>query len=406
LPLLGICFYLNGWRGAITTAILHIGVGKTGSTAIQYALSFNMKKLEEAGFIYPRILSVNRTYGWINHNQLAYALCDRRPTADLVTVSSHLDSLATTGKTIILSAEVFYMRPPESKYPNHINYIREKRDAILRTHNLLKSFDEVKIVCYVRRQDLWFESIYNQNVKNRKHGGMSFKEFLASMQERHFAEQLDLWAEGFGQQNIIVRPYEKGQLYNGNVVDDFAKILGRLPVDGLSSTPEKQSTVNPRLSRDTLEFSKMIYQLDLDPGETIIWLQALWRVSKDMMLAHGEPASWQRLIEFNERKRLLDKYKVTNQYVARKYLGRDDGSLFYEKLDVDSEIYPGLGNIRAMEIWQRLQHHLNDSTFRHKMAIHKARKWIHQNFPVIKPLLSPFWRIYLRFSKRRRFGKK
>lgn len=395
-----------GRRVTISTAILHIGAGKTGSTAIQHALSFNTKKLEEAGFIYPRILSVNRTYGWINHNQLAYALFNGRPTADLAAMSSHLDSLATTGKTIILSAEVFYMRPLESRYTNHINYIREKRDAILRTCDLLKSFDEVKIVCYVRRQDLWFESRYNQRVKTRKNVGMSFKEFLAGIQERHFAEQLDLWAEVFGQQNIIVRPYEKGQLCNGNVVDDFAKILGRLPVGCLSLAPENQSTVNPRLSRDALEFSQIIYRLDLDPRETIIWLQALWRVSKDMMLAHGEPAAWQRLIEFNERKRLLDQYTDTNQYVAKKYLGRCDGSLFYEKLDVDSEIYPGLSNIRAMEIWLRLQHHLNDSTLRRKMTIYKARKWIHQNFPVIKPLLSPFWRIYLRFSKRRRFGKK
>ncbi|MCH9048783.1 MAG: hypothetical protein IH836_07600 [Proteobacteria bacterium] len=206
-----------------------------------------------------------------------------------------------------MSAEVFYMRPFESKYPNHINYIREKRDAILRTHNLLKSFDEVKIVCYVRRQDLWFESIYNERVKQYKHGGMSFKEFLAGIQERHFAEQLDLWAEFVGQQNIIVRPYEKSQLCNGNVVDDFAKILGHLPVGGLSPAPENQSTVNTRLSRDTLEFSQIIYQLDLDSIERKFWQQALWMVSEDMLLAHGEPASWQQLIEFNERKRLLDK---------------------------------------------------------------------------------------------------
>lgn len=390
----------------MSTVILHIGAGKTGSTAIQHALSFNTRRLEEAGFIYPRILNVTRKYGLIDHNNLAYALFDSRLTADLAAVSSHLDSLATTGKTIILSAEVFYMRPFESKYPNHINYIREKRDAILRTHNLLKSFDEVKIVCYVRRQDLWFESIYNECVKQCKHGGMSFKEFLAGIQERHFAEQLDLWAEFVGQQNIIVRPYEKSQLCNGNVVDDFAKILGHLPVGGLSPAPENQSTVNTRLSRDTLEFSQIIYQLDLDSIERKFWQQALWMVSEDMLLAHGEPASWQQLIEFNERKRLLDKYTGTNRYVAKKYLGRFEDTLFYDKLDVDGEIYPGLSNIRASEIWLRLQHHLNDSTTRHELTIQKARKWIRQNIPVIRPLLSPFGKFYQRLSERRRFGYK
>ena len=393
-----------GRRFAISTAILHIGAGKTGSSAIQHALSFNTNKLEEAGFVYPRISSVNKKYGFINHNNLAHALFDNRPTADLVAVASHLDSLATTGKTMILSAEVFYKGPHESKYSNYIDYIKEKRDAILQTHNLLKSFDEIKVVCYVRRQDLWFESIYNERVKQYKHGGMSFKEFLNGIQERHFAKQLDLWAEIFGQQNIIVRPYEKGQLCNGNVVDDFAKILGHLPIGVLSSAPKNQSTVNPRLSRDTLEFNQIIYQLDLDPIERKFWQQALWRVSDEMLLNHREPASWQRLIEFNERKRLLDKYTDTNRYVAKKYLGRFEDTLFYEKLDVDGEIYPGLSNIRAIEIMLRLQQHLNDSTIRRELTIQKARKWIHQNIPVIRPLLSPFGKFYQRFSERRRNG--
>ena len=365
-----------------------------------------MRKLEEAGFIYPRILNVTRKHGLIEHNNLAYALFDGRPTADLTAVSSHLDYLAMTGKTIILSAEVFYMRPLESKYSNHINYIQEKRDAILRTFNLLKSFDEIKIICYVRRQDLWFESIYNERVKQYKHGGISFKEFLDGIQEHHFSEQLDLWAEFFGKQNIIVRPYEKGQLCNGNVVDDLAEILGLSPAEGLSPVPKNQSTMNPRLSRDTLEFSQIIYQLDLDSIERKFWQQALWSVSEDMLLDHSEPASWQKLIEFNERKRLLDKYIDANRYIAKEYLGRFDDTLFYDKLDDSDEMYPGLSDIRAIEIWLRLQYHLNNSTIRHELTIQKARKWIHQNISVIRPLLSPFGRFYQRFSDRRRFGYK
>jgi len=367
-----------GGRDEISTAILHIGVGKTGSTAIQHALSFNVRKLEEAGFIYPRILNVTRKHGLIEHNNLAYALFDGRPTADLTAVSSHLDYLAMTGKTIILSAEVFYMRPLESKYSNHINYIQEKRDAILRTFNLLKSFDEIKIICYVRRQDLWFESIYNERVKQYKHGGKSFKEYLDGIQERHFAEQLDLWAEIFGQQNIIVRPYEKSQLCNGSVVDDFTEVLDLVPDGTLSPVPKNQSTMNPRLSRDTLEFSQIIYQLDLDSIERKFWQQALWRVSDEMLLDHEEPESWQQLFEFNERKQLLDKYIDDNRYIAKKYLGRSDDTLFCDKLDAGGEIYPGLSNIKAIEILLRLQHHLNNSTIRHELTIQKARKWIHQ----------------------------
>ena len=66
----------------MSTVILHIGAGKTGSTAIQHALSFNTRRLEEAGFIYPRILNVTRkplvsTYSsfiQLTLNQLHYSL--------------------------------------------------------------------------------------------------------------------------------------------------------------------------------------------------------------------------------------------------------------------------------------------------------------------------------------------
>ena len=189
-------------------------------------------------------------------------------------------------------------------------------------------------------------------------------------------------------------------------MDDFAKILSHLPAGALSSAPKNQSTVNPRLSRDTLEFNQIIYQLDLDPIERKFWQQALWKVSDDMLLDHREPESWQLLIEFSERKQILDQYTDANHYVAEKYLGRHDGSLFFEKLDVDGEIYPGLSNIRAIEILLRLQHYLNNSTIRRELTIQKARKWIHQNCSVIRPLLSPFGKLYQRFSDRRRIGYK
>ena len=393
-----------GGRYAISTAILHIGAGKTGSTAIQHALSFNTRKLEEAGFIYPRILNVTRKYGLIDHNNLAYALFDGRPTADLVAVSSHLDSLAITGKTIILSAEVFYMRPLESKYPNHINYIREKRDAILRTRNLLASFEEVKVVCYVRRQDLWFESIYNEQVKHCKNRGNSFKEFLTSILERHFAEQLDLWAEFFGQQNIIIRPYEKSQLINGNAVDDFLNILGFGSVSELGPAPENQNTVNPRLSRDALEFSQIICQLKLNPVERRYWQKALWKVSEDMLITHTEPPSWQRLITYQERQQLLDKYTKDNVYVAQKYLDRTDGILFFESLDTDDEVYPGLGTDRAVEICLRLQRILKTPEIRWQMSIHKIQTWIRKNLPFMRFLLSPIGRLHQRYLERKQFG--
>jgi len=171
---------------------LHIGTGKTGSTAIQHSLSYNTNTLEKFDILYPKIKTVTRDYGLVDHNRLAYAIFDNRATVDLDKVKQQLQSLATTGKTIVLSGEVFYMLPHERKYTNYNDYLIQKKEAIRKTAELLSCFDETKIICYIRRQDLWFESIYNEQVKTWKHSGISFNEYLNDMKEYHYIEQIGL----------------------------------------------------------------------------------------------------------------------------------------------------------------------------------------------------------------------
>jgi hypothetical protein len=393
-----------GKRRVLSTAVLHIGVGKTGSTAIQHALSYNRKRLEQAGIIYPRLPGVTREHGLIDHNRLAYALFDERPVADISSVAQQMRSLANIGKIIILSAEVFYMRPLETKYPDYADYIQNKRNAIRRTKELLSGFEEIKIICYLRRQDLWFESIYNERVKHWKHKGNSFNDFLNGIKENHFLEQLDLWAEVFGCENIIVRPYEKNQLVDGNVVDDFYSVFDLLSICSLYPAPENMNTINPRLSRDVLEFQKIVYRLDLDPIERHYWQQALWQVSEDILSIYGEPESWQWFLSPEERKSLLNRFTLSNTHVAQKYLGRADGVLFLEPINLDNGMYPGLSIEKAIDIWFRLQKILHTSACKRGVYIKKTQAWLRRNLPGIRPFLSPAGRYYQRLSEKKRFG--
>ena len=91
----------------MTRLILHIGVAKTGTTAIQAFLSFNRVALEKSGVWYPDPRKFSRGGDEMGHNALAYQLCDRRETVDLKRFREALVRKEQDSAAVVLSAEVF-----------------------------------------------------------------------------------------------------------------------------------------------------------------------------------------------------------------------------------------------------------------------------------------------------------
>jgi len=386
----------------LSLAIVHIGAGKTGSTAIQNALTFNAATLSENGLVYPRLIS--QPHGIIDHNRLAYALFDDRDFADLDETKRQLTAIAESGKTLILSAEVFYMRPFESDCASAEAYLQKKRESIHKLRELLAAYGRVKIVCYVRRQDLWFESIYNERIKQNKHAGLSFEAFVTEMGQGHYAQQLDLWAECVGAENVIVRPYERQQLCGSDVVHDFAELLGIAHL--IKPAPATLVATNPRLSRDVLEFEKIIWRVEKDPLQQRLISDALRKISEEMQTISPEPEGWQYLMSMAARQVLLESYAESNAYVANTYLGKDDGVLFTEALSVEmaGETYPGLSVERAMETLIRLEIELSRPEIRRQRMISKIQHWVRKKLPLLRPILSPLGRHYQKMRTRKRYG--
>lgn len=89
---------------------------------------------------------------------------------------------------------------------------------------------------------------------------------------------------------------------------------------------------------------------------------------------------------------------------GRAYLKRVDGRLFVEDVVGDGPTYSGLTVDRATEIIGRLEQALSRPSYRWERCILGMRRWAHDNARFLRPVWSPFERLYQRRLHRRRRG--
>jgi hypothetical protein len=151
------------------------------------------------------------------------------------------ESINTTEKDIVLSSEALQEVSPQI---------------------LSKWFGkhDVKIIVYLREQAEYLISTYQQEIKARTEM-RPFAEWLESCAGRgcYFLDVwLDEWARVFGQQNVIVRIYDRKIMVGSDIVSDFASILGL--------DPEPLQTIlladaNPSVKGSLLEAKRRINRL-------------------------------------------------------------------------------------------------------------------------------------------------
>ena len=133
-------------------------------------------------------------------------------------------------------------------------YARAGEIAISKLREKLCIFGRITIIIYLRRQDIFCESSYNQNIKFSKWTG----DFVSQMNQLdtlkyNYLEILNIWAKYFGRDNLIVKAFESSSLYGGDVIADFLKILG---VNISAST--KEYRFNEKIADEFVEFKRYI----------------------------------------------------------------------------------------------------------------------------------------------------
>lgn len=169
---------------------LHIGTGKTGSTSIQYTFS----GMDSKGFSF--FYDMNGVKGISNLEEFLERLQE------------------TQSDKVIYSNEWLY---------------KASESFIKKINKKLRPFFDIKVVIYLRRQDEFVISAYQQVAKS----GQGSSEYGAVALPMDFDKSnldyykiVSRWAALFGKENIIIRKFSRDSLQDGCVVKDFSEVTG------------------------------------------------------------------------------------------------------------------------------------------------------------------------------------
>lgn len=307
---------------------LHIGSPKTGTSALQYFLLKNRSVLNRKGFDYPsHTLDPN---GVSSGNAKEFARCIQDNNA--ISESMTKKMLHTEYSSVILSSEYFFQIENQ--------YISKIKDLLGRA--------STKIIVYFRRQDSMMIAAFNQGVK--RHG---FKEDISQYFETYkdkpyfYQSVIEQWGKVFGKENIIVRPYEKQQFFNGSIFSDF---IHQLNLDLTTEFTLPIQNINSSYRIDALEIKRLFNRLP----SLVRHLFKVDIILQQYSESRGKVGDWPySLLSPIQRESICETHKWINTTIARNYLGRHDGRLFYDPLPDSNQLwepYPGLSSNKVVEI--------------------------------------------------------
>lgn len=189
---------------------LHIGRHKTGTSALQQLLRKNLKALAAHGFNY-----LPAARGGPSNPTLALALTpERMAGADPAQRAVYEEELEASARRLrhqghaIVSSEAFQNTPPQ---------------AAARFFPV----GGTMVIVYLREQLDYLLSAYAQFVQAQP-TRMPFVDYAASARLDYDAF-LQGWAEAFGREAVIARPYVRERLVGGDVRHDFLDLIGADP---------------------------------------------------------------------------------------------------------------------------------------------------------------------------------
>ncbi len=337
------------------TAYIHLGLPKTGTTSIQSTLAqfFDEGKLDkfDMKFYHASVLPYTVRFRYYNDVECC--------------IKNFKQDIGRYGKlgehNVIVSFEAFASCV---NYKNHM--LPELSSSFIPIFKEVFSQYNKKFIIYLRRQDLYWESLVAQRIKAR----------LITTDSSNLYKQINLdyksllndYANEFGKESMIVRVYEREKLYEGCAVKDFLNCIGLDDLIGVSpSMPRENNSLSPKALRVASVDNE---QYVLSKDEITIALAAFKKALEKNNITSEEYAQKCYALKFNknfhknkhvnldiatrrkillgentfsysssnqgyftpeERTAFLAKYAEGNATVAREYLGREDGVLFNDK---------------------------------------------------------------------------
>lgn len=304
------------------TLYLHIGTPKTATTAIQNFCWDNREELEKQGYCYPlfeyRFFNVQK---YRNAHFLVGRIKDengnRQYDQEQEIVREGIGkilSLFEKYDNIILSDEGIWNRG-----------FFQDTNCWERLKEGFKGRDiAIKVIVYLRRQDDFLFSWWNQQVKEGMLGSsvLSWEEVVEKLPyiKLDYYDILTRISAYIGKENITVRLFDKEHFAGGTIQADFLETVH------LEYTEDYRILVpmqNPSLTKNNLEIKRILNRMpDLNKQKNDYFRKVLTQLS-DENPEEGRSSMFSQ----EENKEFLEQFREGNAKIVKEYLGKD-GDLF------------------------------------------------------------------------------
>ncbi|SHH85137.1 hypothetical protein [Cognatishimia maritima] len=293
------------------TIFIHVGAGKTGTTALQSFFARNEDRFAAQGIYFPQEGRVQIDKALVHHKLSGIGGFRDMPENEILALWK--DIAALTSPTVIISSEFLHSR---IKAADGIAFFEKVRD-------ILSGWD-IKIVFYIRRQSHWVQSAYSQWVKQNRES-RRFSTFMRQF-KNYPIKQIPMFGTVFGIENVIVRPFEKAQFIDQDIHKDFCAAIG---LEWHEDFEIEHSNPNPRLALDALELKRQFNSLNKNP-------HMLRRIQRDLISYSALSSELQgkaihhshALMTPEQQLELETQFEPQYRDIAQRFMGRKDGTLF------------------------------------------------------------------------------
>lgn len=315
----------------MATLYIHIGTPKTGTSSIQNFLFENQQALKKYGVSFPQMDfgSMKGKYKFRrNGNFLVYKSelsgeeREKKEEEQWVYRQGFdvLKKEAETANKIVISDEAVWYR--QNSRDAFWQKVREEVEA---------AGCELKVVVYLRRQDLFAQALWNQSVKNVVRDSRKFQKYLKSKalasNNLDYYKTLSDIAGCIGKENLIVRVFEKDIFLRSKegIYRDFLEAIGE---DMHKEYILPQENQNERLDGNFIEIKRLMNQVPEYKEMPVDFID--WPIQRASSLRKPEKVSY---FGYEEQLKYLQQFEESNRLVAEEFLDKKNGVLFGDAVE-------------------------------------------------------------------------